>query len=146
MVVNLVEMTGVDDLVLQVKKGKYKSTTDVLAKSQLETMISRYLKWAYCLSSDCRDTRRRRHCCGSAENVTQVSSKANNPQYIPLKLIYVMAQLSYMRITTPCRSSMCVHSQCFDAMSWFSMMEQTTTYLCPVCEQTLNYEELIIDG
>lgn len=33
MVVNLVEITGVDELVDKVKKGKYKSTADVLAKS-----------------------------------------------------------------------------------------------------------------
>ncbi|KAI0375084.1 hypothetical protein BV20DRAFT_960150 [Pilatotrama ljubarskyi] len=54
--------------------------------------------------------------------------------------------LSYMRITTPCRSSACVHPQCFDAMSWFSVMEQTTTWMCPVCEKVLNVEDLIIDG
>ncbi|KAI0698443.1 PINIT domain-containing protein [Cerioporus squamosus] len=54
--------------------------------------------------------------------------------------------LSYMRIQTPCRSSCCVHPQCFDAMSWFSVMEQTTTWMCPVCEKVLNVEDLIIDG
>ncbi|EMD42118.1 hypothetical protein CERSUDRAFT_110664 [Gelatoporia subvermispora B] len=54
--------------------------------------------------------------------------------------------LSYMRIQTPTRSVHCVHPQCFDAMSWFSVMEQTTTWLCPVCEKVLNPEELIIDG
>ncbi|KAF6766173.1 PINIT domain-containing protein [Ephemerocybe angulata] len=54
--------------------------------------------------------------------------------------------LSYMRVNTPCRSSKCVHSQCFDATSWFSMMEQTTTYLCPTCERTLDHKDLIIDG
>lgn len=55
-------------------------------------------------------------------------------------------QLSYMRINTPCRSALCVHSQCFDAMSWFSVMEQTTTYMCPVCEKVLNHDDLIVDG
>ncbi|EPQ60617.1 hypothetical protein GLOTRDRAFT_68408 [Gloeophyllum trabeum ATCC 11539] len=54
--------------------------------------------------------------------------------------------LSYMRIRTPTRSAACVHHQCFDATSWFSMMEQTTTWLCPVCERVLNVEELIVDG
>ncbi|KAI0639487.1 PINIT domain-containing protein [Trametes polyzona] len=54
--------------------------------------------------------------------------------------------LSYMRIATPCRSSLCVHPQCFDALSWFSVMEQTTTWMCPVCEKVLNVEDLIIDG
>ncbi|OCH96086.1 hypothetical protein OBBRIDRAFT_787540 [Obba rivulosa] len=54
--------------------------------------------------------------------------------------------LSYMRIQNPSRSIHCVHAQCFDAMSWFSVMEQTTTWLCPVCEKVLNPEELIVDG
>lgn len=51
-----------------------------------------------------------------------------------------------MRISTPCRSIQCVHAQCFDAMSWYSVMEQTTTWLCPVCEKVLNTEDLIVDG
>ncbi|KAF7349619.1 E3 SUMO-protein ligase pli1 [Mycena sanguinolenta] len=54
--------------------------------------------------------------------------------------------LSFMRINTPCRSARCTHSQCFDATSWYSMMEQTTTWLCPVCENVLDWRELIIDG
>ncbi|KAL1951848.1 hypothetical protein VTO73DRAFT_997 [Trametes versicolor] len=54
--------------------------------------------------------------------------------------------LSYMRIVIPCRSSSCVHPQCFDAFSWFSVMEQTTTWMCPVCEKVLKTEDLIIDG
>ena len=51
-----------------------------------------------------------------------------------------------MRISTPCRSSHCVHSQCFDAYSWYSVMEQTTTWMCPVCENVLNVDDLIVDG
>ncbi|KAJ7839121.1 PINIT domain-containing protein [Mycena olivaceomarginata] len=43
--------------------------------------------------------------------------------------------LSFMRITTPCRSAKCTHSQCFDATS-----------LCPVCENVIDWRELIIDG
>ncbi|KAF8577886.1 hypothetical protein K439DRAFT_1654979 [Ramaria rubella] len=63
------------------------------------------------------------------------------PQKMSLK-----CPLSYMRVNTPCRSIQCPHAQCFDATSWFSMMEQTTTWLCPVCDKLLNVEELIIDG
>ncbi|KAH7345218.1 PINIT domain-containing protein [Rhizoctonia solani] len=62
------------------------------------------------------------------------------PQKMSLK-----CPASYIRINTPCRSSTCVHSQCFDAENWFSMMEQTTTWACPVCDKALNTEELIID-
>ncbi|KAJ7021311.1 PINIT domain-containing protein [Mycena alexandri] len=54
--------------------------------------------------------------------------------------------LSFMRIRTPCRSIKCTHSQCFDANSWYAVMQQTTTWLCPVCENVLDWRELIIDG
>ncbi|KAH7925216.1 hypothetical protein BV22DRAFT_1034323 [Leucogyrophana mollusca] len=63
------------------------------------------------------------------------------PQKMSLK-----CPLSFIRVNSPCRSSLCVHPQCFDATSWFSVMEQTTTWLCPVCEKVLNADELIIDG
>ncbi|KAE9408145.1 hypothetical protein BT96DRAFT_954104 [Gymnopus androsaceus JB14] len=63
------------------------------------------------------------------------------PQKMSLK-----CPLTLARIATPCRSSKCVHVQCFDATSWFSVNEQTTTWLCPVCEKTLEVSDLIIDG
>ncbi|KAF5374880.1 hypothetical protein D9758_000321 [Tetrapyrgos nigripes] len=63
------------------------------------------------------------------------------PQKMSLK-----CPLTLLRVNTPCRSSKCVHRQCFDATSWFSVMEQTTTWLCPVCEQVLETGDLIIDG
>ncbi|EGO04293.1 hypothetical protein SERLA73DRAFT_157646 [Serpula lacrymans var. lacrymans S7.3] len=63
-----------------------------------------------------------------------------------LQKLSLKCPLSFMRIVSPCRSVLCVHPQCFDATSWFSVMEQTTTWLCPVCEKVLNHEDLIIDG
>ncbi|KAJ7052251.1 PINIT domain-containing protein [Mycena amicta] len=60
---------------------------------------------------------------------------------LPLK-----CPLSFGRIALPCRSSKCTHSQCFDAASWYAVMEQTTTWLCPICENVLDWRELIIDG
>lgn len=65
---------------------------------------------------------------------------------ITICLLIDSSQLSYTRITVPARSEKCVHSQCFDAVSWYSVMEQTTTWLCPICEKMLNPEELIVDG
>ncbi|KAH9898315.1 PINIT domain-containing protein [Cubamyces lactineus] len=78
---------------------------------------------------------------GMRKSVTEDDEIVAGAQKMSLK-----CPLSYMRITTPCRSSTCVHPQCFDAMSWFSVMEQTTTWMCPVCEKVLNVEDLIIDG
>jgi len=110
MVVNLVEVTSVDELVDKVKKGKYRSGSEILANKRMAAV------------SDDDDI-------------------VAGPQKMSLK-----CPLSYMRISTPCRSVLCVHSQCFDATSWFSVMEQTTTYMCPVCEKVLNHDDLIVDG
>ncbi|KAF7312843.1 hypothetical protein MKEN_00968300 [Mycena kentingensis (nom. inval.)] len=54
--------------------------------------------------------------------------------------------LSFARIAVPSRSRKCTHAQCFDAHSWYAVMEQTTTWLCPVCENALNWHDLIVDG
>ncbi|KAG8838610.1 SUMO ligase siz1 [Serendipita sp. 400] len=53
--------------------------------------------------------------------------------------------LTYTRLKLPCRASTCVHIGCFDASCWYSMMEQTTTWLCPICDRTLDVAELVID-
>lgn len=73
--------------------------------------------------------------------ISQDDDIVAGPQKMSLK-----CPLSFMRVQTPCRSSKCVHPQCFDATSWYSMMEQTTTWLCPVCERILDCNDLIIDG
>ncbi|KAH7883534.1 PINIT domain-containing protein, partial [Phlebopus sp. FC_14] len=114
MSVMLVEATTVAQLVDRLKKGKYRSSEDIMAKS-------RSLSLAKTASDD--------------------DEIVAGPQKMSLK-----CPLSFMRIQIPCRSAQCVHSQCFDATSWFSCMEQTTTWFCPVCEKVLNYDELIIDG
>ncbi|GBE78006.1 PINIT domain-containing protein [Sparassis latifolia] len=109
LVVMLVETTTVDQLIERLKKGKYKSSHDIVTKM--------------------------------AQSAATDDDIVAGQQKMSLK-----CPLSYMRIVTPCRSSLCVHSQCFDALSWFSLMEQTTTWLCPVCEKVLNPEDLIVDG
>ncbi|KAI0094836.1 PINIT domain-containing protein [Irpex rosettiformis] len=109
LVVMLVEVTTVDQLVDRLRKGKFVSTNEVMAKM--------------------------------FQSATDDDDIIAGHQKMTLK-----CPLSYVRITTPCRSIKCVHSQCFDALSWFSVMEQTTTWLCPVCEKVLNSEELIVDG
>lgn len=63
-----------------------------------------------------------------------------------LSVFLSLHQLSFTRIQTPTRSEKCVHPQCFDATSWYSVMEQTTTWLCPICERTLEPNDLFLDG
>ncbi|TFK77150.1 hypothetical protein BDN72DRAFT_807638 [Pluteus cervinus] len=85
----------------------------------------------------------------SRESILQTYTDSQNdddeiiagPQKMSLK-----CPLSFMPIVTPSRSSKCVHAQCFDATSWLAVNEQTTTWLCPVCERVLEHKDLIIDG
>lgn len=51
-----------------------------------------------------------------------------------------------MDLTTPVRSVHCPHLQCFDAAIWLGMMETTPTWACPVCNKTLNPDDLVLDG
>lgn len=56
------------------------------------------------------------------------------------------SQLSYMRLNNPIRSSVCVHMQCFDALSFFSINEQTPSWQCPICFKSINPDSLFLDG
>ncbi|KAA1471546.1 hypothetical protein DENSPDRAFT_837561 [Dentipellis sp. KUC8613] len=109
MAVMLVRVTSTDQLIDALKKGKYKSSTEILAKMK--------------------------------QSVSDDDEIVAGPQKMSLK-----CPLSYIRITTPCRSIHCVHPQCFDAMSWLCINEQTTTWTCPICEKVLSYDDLFVDG
>ncbi|KAJ8514698.1 hypothetical protein ONZ45_g7791 [Pleurotus djamor] len=85
----------------------------------------------------------------SAEDIRQqmVSNNLEDDDIVAgSQKLSLKCPLSFMRINTPCRSTQCIHPQCFDALSWFSVMEQTTTWLCPVCEKVLKPDDLYLDG
>jgi len=54
--------------------------------------------------------------------------------------------LSYIRIQTPVRSTMCTHLQCFEIDSWLQINEQTPQWQCPTCERELPLDKIFIDG
>ncbi|OAV91101.1 hypothetical protein, variant 1 [Puccinia triticina 1-1 BBBD Race 1] len=51
----------------------------------------------------------------------------------------------FSRIKTPIRSTRCKHLQCFDAEMFYTMMEQTPTWLCPVCNSKLKNDDIAVD-
>ena len=51
-----------------------------------------------------------------------------------------------MRMSYPCRSNTCDHLQCFDANLYVMMNERRPKWLCPVCNKTALYDNLLIDG
>ncbi|KAE8268933.1 hypothetical protein A4X09_0g3409 [Tilletia walkeri] len=53
--------------------------------------------------------------------------------------------LSAMRIKVPSRSKKCSHRQCFDADTFFQLNEQTPSWNCPVCNNGINADDLILD-
>ncbi|MCJ1385911.1 SUMO ligase siz1 [Xylographa soralifera] len=53
--------------------------------------------------------------------------------------------LSTLRIDTPCRSTICTHNQCFDALSFLQLQEQAPTWTCPVCNKVVSFQALQVD-
>ena len=53
--------------------------------------------------------------------------------------------LSTLRIDIPCRSTICTHNQCFDALSFLQLQEQAPTWTCPVCNKVVSFEALEVD-
>ena len=49
------------------------------------------------------------------------------------------------RIQTPVRGANCRHLQCFDLHSFLTFAHKTGNWRCPVCTQTLKWEDLVID-
>ncbi|KAJ7038256.1 PINIT domain-containing protein [Mycena alexandri] len=129
---NKVEMIYVNSQ-QPVQPKKFYLLVQLVETVNVETLVRELKQTGYKSSNDIRK-----------EMITSMSVDEDivaGPQKMSLK-----CPLSYMRVNTPCRSRKCTHSQCFDATSWFSVMEQTTTWLCPVCERALDCKDLIIDG
>lgn len=53
--------------------------------------------------------------------------------------------LSIVRINVPCRSLVCAHNQCFDALSFLQLQEQAPTWQCPICSKSISFEALAVD-
>ncbi|KAJ3479600.1 hypothetical protein NLI96_g8936 [Meripilus lineatus] len=129
---NRVEMVYVNSQ-QPIQSKKFYLVAILVEVTSVETLVERLKKGKYKSSNEIQ--------ARMAQNSSVDDDIVAGHQKMTLK-----CPLSYMRIATPCRSWHCVHSQCFDATSWFQMMEQTTTWLCPTCEKALNVEDLIIDG
>lgn len=53
--------------------------------------------------------------------------------------------VSTMRMEIPCRSTICAHNQCFDALCFVQLQEQAPTWTCPICNKHIPYEMLAVD-
>lgn len=78
--------------------------------------------------------------------LNEMVEKANDPDIeVGSSVMSLKDPISTLRITTPCRSTLCTHNQCFDADSFLQLQEQAPTWTCPICNKTISYEALAVD-
>ncbi|GAB7357256.1 hypothetical protein MBLNU459_g8231t3 [Dothideomycetes sp. NU459] len=83
----------------------------------------------------------------SKEQVIQeMVEKSKDPDIVTTSAVMSLKDpISTMRITLPCRSISCTHSQCFDGSYFLQLQEQAPTWTCPVCNKTISYQALAVD-
>ncbi|CAL8124502.1 unnamed protein product [Orchesella dallaii] len=59
--------------------------------------------------------------------------------------VSLICPLGKVMMTYPCRATTCKHLQCFDAKQFLLLNEKKPTFICPVCDELLNIEDLRID-
>ena len=75
-----------------------------------------------------------------------VVNKAQDADIVATSTIMSLkCPLSTLRIDMPCRSTVCTHNQCFDALSFLQLQEQAPTWTCPVCNKIVSFEALQVD-
>ncbi|KAI1268665.1 hypothetical protein F5Y18DRAFT_441415 [Xylariaceae sp. FL1019] len=78
--------------------------------------------------------------------ISEMAKKANDPDVVATSTVLSLkCPLSYTRLRTPCRSTLCNHVQCFDATSYLQLQEQGPQWICPICNKAATFENLAID-
>jgi len=87
-----------------------------------------------------------RKTISSEQVVREMRSKAEDADIVATSTVMSLkCPLSTLRISVPCRSTICTHNQCFDATSFLQLQEQAPTWTCPVCNKATNFEALQVD-
>ncbi|KAL9081844.1 MAG: hypothetical protein Q9159_006984 [Coniocarpon cinnabarinum] len=78
--------------------------------------------------------------------INEMISKANDADIVATSSVMSLkCPLSAMRMTLPCRSTICNHNQCFDAESFLQLQEQAPQWSCPTCNKVFPFEALAVD-
>ncbi|PGH13193.1 hypothetical protein AJ80_06439 [Polytolypa hystricis UAMH7299] len=78
--------------------------------------------------------------------IREMRSRAGDADIVATaSVMSLKCPLSTLRISVPCRSSICTHNQCFDAASFLQLQEQAPTWTCPVCNKSVSFEALQVD-
>ncbi|KAK2861106.1 hypothetical protein FQN49_004541 [Arthroderma sp. PD_2] len=87
-----------------------------------------------------------RKTISSEQVVKEMQARAQDADIVATSAVMSLkCPLSTLRITVPCRTSVCTHNQCFDATSFLQLQEQAPTWSCPLCYKSTNFEALQID-
>ncbi|MCJ1471214.1 SUMO ligase siz1 [Pseudocyphellaria aurata] len=74
-----------------------------------------------------------------------VSKGKDNDIVATSSIMSLKCPLSTLRINVPCRSTVCTHNQCFDALSFLQLQEQAPTWQCPICSKSVSFAALEVD-
>ncbi|KAI9714852.1 MAG: SUMO ligase siz1 [Bogoriella megaspora] len=95
---------------------------------------------------DLKEKIKRRGVITKQRVLDEMISKANDPDIVATSSVMSLKDpVSYLRIQTPCRSSVCTHNQCFDVESFLQLQEQAPTWTCPICNKIVSFEALSVD-
>ena len=126
MVVNLARQIPPQILMERLRTGRSISREQVIRESRQPTLcILAFWVLTYC---------------------ALVVNKAQDADIVATSTIMSLkCPLSTLRIDMPCRSTVCTHNQCFDALSFLQLQEQAPTWTCPVCNKIISFEALQVD-
>lgn len=74
-----------------------------------------------------------------------ISKGRDNDIVATSSIMSLKCPLSTLRINVPCRSTVCTHNQCFDALSFLQLQEQAPTWQCPICSKSVSFAALEVD-
>jgi E3 SUMO-protein ligase PIAS1 len=78
--------------------------------------------------------------------LVEMRTKASDPDIVATSHVMTLKDpLSMSRIQLACRSTVCMHNQCFDAASFLQLQEQAPTWNCPICNKVTDFNGIVVD-
>ncbi|CAG8975849.1 hypothetical protein HYALB_00010245 [Hymenoscyphus albidus] len=76
----------------------------------------------------------------------EMVTKSRDPDIVATaSVLSLKCPLSTLRISLPVRSLACRHNACFDGESYLQLQQQGPTWLCPICNQSAPFRNLVVD-
>ena len=127
------------------QNAKFYLTVDIVKMKSLQEIVTRFSTEKVRSKQDILANSR---CFLCRRGINKVVKKANdNEDIVPVADVIVMADpVSRCRITTPVRTSECLHAQCFDLETALQLHDKYYTCVCCVCHKKVSFEDVFVDG